>query len=189
MALPKQIMKRLIKQTKQKISEIKKDEIEEAIIARKKELNKIGKVMEPEDRITIEEDLVSAAEVEEYQRKAFLLENNLKNFVIRKLDEIREKKQNKSIKESVEALIKKEDEKNQKVRTKIRKMILRKYEETAAAEGVDDLGKDTRLMQTIDEREQAIEEQNANSVVGMDPLYNRIDMNLDRLLKMMTGHS
>jgi len=68
-------------------------------------------------------------------------------------------------------------------------MILRKYEETAAAEGVDDLGKDTRLMQTIDEREQAIEEQNANSVVGMDPLYNRIDMNLDRLLKMMTGHS
>jgi len=66
MALPKQIMKRLIKQTKQKISEIKKDEIEEAIIARKKELNKIGKVMEPEDRITIEEDLVSAAEVEEY---------------------------------------------------------------------------------------------------------------------------
>jgi len=44
-------------------------------------------------------------------------------------------------------------------------------------------------MQTIDEREQAIEDQNANAVVGLDPLYNRIDMNLDRLLKMMTGHS
>jgi len=66
MALPKQIMKRLTKQTKQKISEMKKEEIDEAIAARKKELNKIGKVMEPEDKLTIEENLVSVEEVEEY---------------------------------------------------------------------------------------------------------------------------
>jgi len=85
-------MKRLTKQTKQKISENKKEEIAEAIASRKKELNKMGKIMEPEDKLTIEENLVSVAEVEEYQRKAFLLENNLKNFVIRSLDEIREKK-------------------------------------------------------------------------------------------------
>lgn len=93
--------------------------------------------MEPEDRVTIEENFVSAEEVEEYQRKAFLLENNLKNFVIRMLDSIREKKQSKSIKESVEALMSKQYEKEQKVRTKIRKMILRKYEEEAAADGQD----------------------------------------------------
>lgn len=59
MALPKQIMTRLTKQTKQKISEMKKEEIAEAIEKRKKELNKIGKIMEPEDKITIEENLVT----------------------------------------------------------------------------------------------------------------------------------
>lgn len=57
-----------------------------------------------------------------------MLENNLKNFVVRSLEGIREKKQSKSIKEGVELLLAKQDEKDQKVRTKIRKMILRKYE-------------------------------------------------------------
>jgi hypothetical protein len=141
--------------------------------------------MEPEDRVTIEENFVSIEEVEEYQRKAFLLENNLKNFVIRMLDEIREKKQNKSIKESVEALMSKQYEKEQKVRTKIRKMILRKYEEEAAADGKEDPENPVNQ----NEHDQAIEEQEANDVPGYDPLYNRVDMNLDRLLKMMTGHS
>jgi hypothetical protein len=96
--------------------------------------------MEPEDRVTIEENFVTAEEVEEYQRKAFLLENNLKNFVIRMLEGIREKKQNKSIKEGVEALLAKQYEKDKNVRTKIRKMILRTYEEEAAAEGIEDMG-------------------------------------------------
>jgi len=111
----------------------------------------MGKIMEPEDNLTIEENLVSAAEVEEYQRKAFLLENNLKNFVIRSLDDIREKKQSKSIKESVQVLIQKQNEKEQKVRTKIRKMILRKLEETVAEEGCDDKVKEQ--LATIDEKQ------------------------------------
>jgi len=143
-------MKRLTKQTKQKISENKKEEIAEAIASRKKELNKMGRIMEPEDKLTIEENLVSAAEVEEYQRKAFLLENNLKNFVIRSLDDIREKKQSKSIKESVQVLITKQNEKEQKVRTKIRKMILRKLEETVAEEGCDDA---KEQLATLDEKQ------------------------------------
>lgn len=101
MNLPKQIMKKITRETKAKISLSKKDEIEAAIAARKKEMNKLGKILEPDERLAIEENLVTAQEVDEYQAKAFLLENNLKNFVIRKLDDIREKKNSKSIKESV----------------------------------------------------------------------------------------
>lgn len=101
MNLPKQIMKKITRETKAKISVSKKDEIEAAIAARKKEMNKLGKILEPDERLAIEENLVTAQEVDEYQAKAFLLENNLKNFVIRKLDDIREKKNSKSIKESV----------------------------------------------------------------------------------------
>jgi len=41
-----------------------------------------------------------------------LLENNLKNFVVRSLEGIREKKQSKSIKEGVELLLAKQDEKD-----------------------------------------------------------------------------
>lgn len=76
----------------------------------------------------------------------------------------------------------KNNEDAQKVRTKIRKFILRKYEEETAENGIEDPDKPKEM-------QQAIEEQEANETPGHDPLYNRVEMNLDRLLKMMTGHS
>ena len=66
MNLPKQIMKKITRETKAKISVSKKDEIEAAIAARKKEMNKLGKILEPDERLAIEENLVTAQEVDEY---------------------------------------------------------------------------------------------------------------------------
>lgn len=66
MNLPKQIMKKITRETKAKISLSKKDEIEAAIAARKKEMNKLGKILEPDERLAIEENLVTAQEVDEY---------------------------------------------------------------------------------------------------------------------------
>ena len=66
MNLPKQIMKKITRETKAKISVSKKDEIEGAIAARKKEMNKLGKILEPDERLAIEENLVTAQEVDEY---------------------------------------------------------------------------------------------------------------------------
>lgn len=173
MNLPKQIMKKITRETKAKISVSKKDEIDAAIAARKKEMNKLGKILEPDERLAIEENLVTAQEVDEYQAKAFLLENNLKNFVIRKLDDIREKKNSKSIKEGVVALRKKAAEKEQKARTKIRKMILRKYEEETARQGIEDPNLEAQkiILDTIDERQQAIDDQEKLGAKEFDPLY------------------
>lgn len=70
-------------------------------------------------------------------------------------------------------------------------MILRKYEEETAKQGIEDPNLEAQkiILDTIDERQQAIDDQEKHGAKEFDPLYQRIDMNLDRLLKMMTGHS
>lgn len=70
-------------------------------------------------------------------------------------------------------------------------MILRKYEEETAKQGIEDPNLEAQriILDTIDERQQAIDDQEKLGAKEFDPLYQRIDMNLDRLLKMMTGHS
>jgi len=64
--------------------------------------------------------------------EAFRLENLLKNVVIRRLSEIREVKGQKTIKESVEIVIQQNAEKEAKSRIKLKKKILRDYEEQVA---------------------------------------------------------
>lgn len=56
--------------------------------------------------------------------EAFRLENLLKNVVVQRLNEIREVKSQKSIKESVEVVIKQNAEKEAKTRIKIKKKLL-----------------------------------------------------------------
>ncbi len=53
----------------------------------------------------------------------------LKNVVIGKLDEIREIKNRKSLKESVEEIVRRQNQEQAKKRSKLKKFILNEYEE------------------------------------------------------------
>lgn len=93
--------------------------------------------------------------------EAFRLENSLKNVVIQRLNEIREVKNQKSIKESVEVVIKQNAEKDRKTRVKIKKKLLKDYEDKLAFKTGED----------------------------NDILYNRCMIIFDRLMKVLTAHS
>jgi hypothetical protein len=73
-------------------------------------------------------------------------------------------KDKKSIKESVEVILQNTKEKELKSRTKIRKLIQRTYEN-----------------QTANDFEEEAKEK--------DALFKRVEINMDRLLKILTGHS
>lgn len=92
--------------------------------------------------------------------EAFRLENLLKNVVIRRLSEIREVKGQKTIKESVELVIQQNADREAKSRIKLKKKLMRQYEDQVASKQQDN-----------------------------DLLYNRILVNMDRLLKILTAHS
>jgi hypothetical protein len=92
------------------------------------------------------------------------LENTLKNVVIRQLLKIKKIKDKKSIKESVEVILQNTKEKELRSRTKLRKLIQRNYE-TQAANDFEEEAKDK------------------------DALFKRVEINMDRLLKILTGHS
>jgi len=65
--------------------------------------------------------------------EAFRLENLLKNVAIRRLTEIKAVKSQKTIKESVELVIQQNADREAKSRIKLKKKILRDYEETVAS--------------------------------------------------------
>ena len=89
-----------------------------------------------------------------------MLENKLKNIVIRQLVQIREERKKPSIKEAVDNILRKQREEKDKRSKKVEKYVKREFERVAAAN---------------------MEEQ--------DILYNRVIVNMKRLLKVLTGHS
>ena len=107
----------------------------------------------------IRQEVVSNAEVTDRIARSNKAENTLKNVVIRMLHDIRNIKSQKTIKESVELILRQQKENETKLRTKLRKLIQREYETKGA------------------------------NVENADALYERVDINLDRLLKMLSGHS
>ena len=64
----------------------------------------------------------------EHAGRAFGLENMLKNVVIEKLVEIRVRKNTKTLKESIEDILKVQHEEEAKKRMKMKKTIMRGYE-------------------------------------------------------------
>lgn len=102
-------------------------------------------------------------QVQKYASKSFVLENKLKNVVIRMLEGIREQKNKKSIKEGVEMIMQKNASLERKNRAVIQQTYLDQYEDLAAL--------------------------TCDSGGLVDKAYNRILVTQDRLLKVLTGHS
>jgi hypothetical protein len=127
-------------------------------------LNKQGLTMNKAQEQAIVNSYITSEKIDSYITKSMGLENTLKNVVIRQLLKIKKIKDKKSIKESVEVILQNTKEKELRSRTKLRKLIQRNYE-TQAANDFEEEAKDK------------------------DALFKRVEINMDRLLKILTGHS
>jgi len=87
---------------------------------------------------------------------AYRLENQFKNVAIRRLEEIRNFKSKKTVKDSVSDYLKKLDEKNQRGRIRIKEQVLQIYEE--------------KSMKQFNEK---------------DPMFNKIIVHIQRVIKIM----
>jgi len=99
--------------------------------------------------------------VKKHRAKINLLENRFKNIVIRQIVKIREERNKQTIKEAVDAILKVNREAKDKRSKKVEKYVKREFENAAAMTMGD----------------------------GEDILYNRVIVNMKRLLKVLTGHS
>jgi len=117
--------------------------------------------MLPDAEAQFKMDNIPNEKVLSHMTNAFKLENTLKNVVIRRLAQIRELKNKRNLKESVELIMKKNQEVEAKKRRKLKKKIDREYETRAAGEAGEE----------------------------KDALYNRVISNMHRLLKVLTSHS
>lgn len=101
--------------------------------------------------------------MKEYRARTNLLENRLKNIVIRQIVKIREERGKQTIKEAVDSIMKANRAKKDKRSKKVEKHVKREFEDAAA--------------------------KNLNVDGDDDILYNRVIVNMKRLLKKLTGHS
>ena len=109
----------------------------------------------------LKQEIVSDTEVKKHRAKINLLENRFKNIVIRQIVKIREERNKQTIKEAVDAILKVNREAKDKRSKKVEKYVKREFENAAAMTMGD----------------------------GEDILYNRVIVNMKRLLKVLTGHS
>jgi hypothetical protein len=91
---------------------------------------------------------------------AYRLENQFKNVAIRRLEQIRTTKAKKTVKDSVSDYLKKLEEKNQRGRIRIKEQVLQIYEEKA--------------MTQFDEK---------------DPMFNKIIVHIQRVIKIMKAQT
>mmetsp|Transcript_5832 Transcript_5832/g.7879 ORF Transcript_5832/g.7879 Transcript_5832/m.7879 type:complete len:231 (+) Transcript_5832:2789-3481(+) len=108
----------------------------------------------------VKQEIVPDEEVSKHRNKINLLENKLKNIVVRQIVKIREDRNKQTIKEAVDAILRSNREAKDKRSKKVEKYVKREFE-AAAAQNMDD----------------------------EDILYNRVIVNMKRLLKVLTGHS
>lgn len=113
------------------------------------------------------DSIIPAEEVTERMRRAFSLENKLKNVAIRQIVAIREIKEKRSLKEAVKQILARQREADAKKRRKLKKKLTREYEDNAA--------KTALKSEKPDEKD--------------DGLFNRVIVGMDRLLKVLTSHS
>lgn len=91
---------------------------------------------------------------------AYRLENQFKNVALRRLEQIRTTKAKKTVKDSVSDYLKKLEEKNQRGRIRIKEQVLQIYEEKA--------------MTLFDEK---------------DPMFNKIIVHIQRVIKIMKAQT
>ena len=75
-----------------------------------------------------QQDIVTASEVKEKRAKTNLLENRLKNIVIRQIVRIREERNKQTIKEAVDAILKVNQAAKDKRSKKVEKHVKRELE-------------------------------------------------------------
>lgn len=142
MALPKKITDQLIKQTRQKLLKGHAAEIQERLEKYRNDFYRDnGLEMSDEDQKKylnqIKQEMYSDQAVSQYRAKTNLLENRLKNIVVRQIVKIREERNKQTIKEAVDAILKVNREAKDKRSKKVEKYVKRKFEsEAAKQEGV-----------------------------------------------------
>ena len=110
-----------------------------------------------------QQEIVQDKEVKEFRNRTNLLENRMKNIVIRQIVKIREERNKQTITEAVNAILKVNQQAKDKRSKKVEKHVKRELEQNGA-------------------KNMEIEGDN-------DILYNRVIVNMKRLLKKLTGHS
>ena len=125
--------------------------------------------------------IIPAEEVTERMRRAFALENMLKNVAIRQIVKIHEIKEKRSLKEAVKQILANQRAEDAKKRRKLKKKLTRQYEDKAAA----------KLTREQEEKKAAEdpEERDGHRDGKEDGLFNRVIVGMDRLLKVLTSHS
>lgn len=166
MALPKKISDQLIRDTRRKLLNERQDQFVRRVRERKEQhLSEKGLEMSDQQlkqlHRQLKEEIVPEDEVKNDRRKINLLENKLKNIVVRQIVKIREERNKQTIKEAVDAILRENREMKDKRSKKVEKYVKREFEEAAAR----NMGNDG------------------------DFLYNRVIFNMKRLLKVLTGHS
>ena len=159
-----------MKDTRRKLLQTRSGEFNERLNQVKDQYAREKGLDMPDDqlrRVTkqVKKDIVSDEEVRKYRDRTNLLENRLKNIVIRQIVQIRKERQKPRIKEAVEAIIQKNRAEKDRKHRKVEKMVKHQLEDQAAAD-----------MERNDGQEK-------------DILYNRVIVNMKRLLKVLTGHS
>ena len=128
MALPKKITDQLIKDTRKKLLGSQDQQIESRLTqAREQYMSEKGLDM-PDAEIRknidmIKQELIDDQEVKKYRTKTNLLENRLKNIVIRQIVKIREERSKQTIKEAVDAILKQNREAKDKRSKKVEKHL------------------------------------------------------------------
>lgn len=165
MSLPKKITDQLIKDTRKKMISEVQDEFQSRLYEMKENFRRERNIEINEDQVRVlskqlKQELVPDQQVIEHRKKINLLENKLKNIVVRQIVKIREDRNKQTIKEAVDAILRSNLEAKDKRSKKVEKYVKREFE-AAAAQAMDD----------------------------EDILYNKVIVNMKRLLKVLTGHS
>ena len=168
MALPKKITDQLIKDTRKKLLSGRQDELRQRVTDLKSQYSNAKGLEMSDDQVhklkqRAQQEIVSEKEVKEYRARTNLLENRLKNIVIRQIVRIREERNKQTIKEAVDAILKVNQAAKDKRSKKVEKHVKRELEQNGA-------------------KNLEVEGEN-------DILYNRVIVNMKRLLKKLTGHS
>ena len=137
MALPKKITDQLIKDTRKKLLSERQDQFQQRLFEIKENYRRekgleMNEVQLTEIQKQIREEIVPEDEVKFHRKKMNLLENKLKNIVIRQIVKIREERSKQTIKEAVDAILKDNQEAKDKRSKKVEKYVKREYERAAA---------------------------------------------------------
>ena len=163
MVLPKNVTHKLLKKSANQILAQKQDQVGE--IVKKENLRRKSVRLELMTQLQesqfVSQTLVPKEEQLMHMSKTLKLRAIFKNFVLRRFLHIKAEKSKLNIKQSVELLIKKNQEAEAKKRRKLKKKIEREFESKPVQ------GDET----------------------SQDSLYNRALFQFSRLLKILTAHS